>query len=161
MRLSVLLSLVFVLAGCTRTQLIDRPTLDQRYQETQLAEGVLSVVPLRPEPGVEPPVVVNWWYAGTRDGQHQLVYRELTWDSQRKPVGSEARYRIASTQLPIAEPFAMTSDEARWLPLYEAAANEIEPPADLPTARKAPKPFDRIRLKTRESPLPPPSLEGD
>ena len=142
MRLPVPLFLVGVLAGCTKTQLIDRPMLDQRYQETQLAEGVLSVVPLRAESGAEPPVVVNWWYAGTRDGQHQIVYRELSWDSQRKPVGNEVRYRIASAQLMVAEPFAMTSDETRWIPLYEAAANEIEPPADLPTARKAPKPFE-------------------
>lgn len=138
----LLLTLLLLLVGCSKTQFIDRPTLDRRYQETQLAEGVLSVVPLRAEAGAEPPVVVNWWYAGTRDGQHQLVYRELTWDSQRKPVGNEARYRIVSTQLPIVEPFAATMDEARWLPLYEAAANEIEPPADLPTARKAPNPVE-------------------
>ena len=154
MRLSVLLSLVVVLVGCTQTELIDRPTLDQRYRETQLAEGVLSVVPIRPDPETEPPVVVNWWYAGTRDGQHQIVYRELTWDSQRKPIGAEARYRIVSTQLPIAEPFAMTSDESRWLPLYEAAANEIEPPADLPTARKAPNPFEADPIRQPDEPVP-------
>lgn len=148
--------IVLLLAGCSQTQFIDRSTLDQRYEETQLAEGVLSVVPIRLEPDAPPPVVVNWWYAGTSENQHRIIFRELTWDSDGKPVGKEVRYRVARNQLVIAQPFAPTSDAARWLPLYEAAGDEVEPPADLPTARKAPSPEQNepIRLPD-ESVLPP------
>lgn len=137
-----LLVLLIVLAGCEQTQRIDRAALDQRYQDTQFADGVLSIVPLRIEPGEQAPVVVNWWYAGTSDGQHTIVYRELTWDSERKPVGREARYRIAQTGLKVVQPIATTQDSRLWLPLYEAAPDDIEPPTDLPTARKAPKPIE-------------------
>ncbi|MBX2852936.1 MAG: hypothetical protein KTR15_14465 [Phycisphaeraceae bacterium] len=157
MRPLALLALLVVLAGCAKTQLIDRATLDQRYQETQLAEGVLSIVPPLLQRDARPPVVVNWWYAGTRDREHRIVYRELTWDRERKPVGVERRYRIAASELAIAEPRASTTDEARWLPLYEAAGNEIEPPADLPTARKAPKPIDHNPIKRPDEPLLPPN----
>jgi len=147
---------VLLLVGCQQTQLIDRAALDQRYQETQLADGVLSVVPLRLESGTPPPTVVNWWYVGTSENQHRIIFRELTWDSDGKPVGKEVRYRVARNQLVIAQPFAPTSDAARWLPLYEAAGDEVEPPADLPTARKAPSPEQNepIRLPD-ESVLPP------
>jgi hypothetical protein len=145
------------LIGCESTQRIDRATLDQRYQETQLAEGVLSVVPARLQRDTLPPVVVNWWYAGTRDREHRIVCRELTWDSERKPTGLERRYRIAASELAIAEPFASTNDEARWLPLYEAAGKEIEPPADLPTARKAPNPVENDPIQRPEAPPQPPT----
>ncbi|MFK7787867.1 MAG: hypothetical protein AB8C95_00055 [Phycisphaeraceae bacterium] len=143
-----LVTLLIVMSGCAKAQLIDRPALDQRYLDTQLAEGVLSIVPLRLDPNVKPPVVVNWWYTGTDGDQHQLVYRELTWDDERKPIGKELRYRIQADQLAIASPFPATKNDLRWLPLYDAAANGIEPPADLPTARKAPNPItnDPIRL---------------
>lgn len=140
MRWWALLSLMLLLAGCAKTQRIDRAALDQRYAETQLAEGVLSVVPIRLEPGVEPPVIVNWWYAGSSGGDHQLVYRELTWDRDLRPIGVEQKYLIAQGGLAIQERFARTSDASRWVPLHEAVPNEIEPPADLPTARKAPHP---------------------
>lgn len=150
-----LLALLFVFAGCQSSQRIDRATLDQRYQETQLAQGVLSIVPSRLQRSDQPPIVVNWWYAGTRNDEHQLVYRELTWDTQAKPVGLERRYRIAADALLIAEPFASTSDEARWLPLYEAAGAEIEPPADLPTARQAPLPVDQNPIQLPDQPLQP------
>ena len=69
MRRLVLLALLVALAGCESTQRIDRAALDERYQQTQLAKGVLSIVPLRVEPNQPPPVVVNWWYAGSSDGQ--------------------------------------------------------------------------------------------
>lgn len=143
-----LLVLLVVLAGCTKAQRIDRPALIERYQATQLAEGTLSIVPLRPDPQAKPPIVVNWWYTGTANGQHHLVYRQLTWDDQAKPIGKEVRYRITVDQLTIAQPIARTDDPARWLALYEVAPNEIEPPADLPTARKMPNPVtnDPIRL---------------
>jgi len=145
---TALLIWALLLIGCTKTQQIDRPTLLEHYQATQLAEGTRSIVPLRLEPNAKPPTVVNWWYAGTANGQHHLVYRQLTWDNDRKPVGQEVRYRIAADQFTIAEAFAPTDDAARWLALYEAAPQEIEPPADLPTTRKAPKPVtsDPIRL---------------
>lgn len=150
--------LSLLLLGCTNSQRIDRAELDQRYQETQLAPGVLSIVPPRLQRDAQPPIVVNWWYTGTRSGEHRIVYRELTWDSERKPVGLERQYRIAADELAIVVPFDATADEARWLPLYEAAGEKIEPPADLPTARQAPKPFENIPLKPRESPFPP---QGD
>ena len=152
MRALALLALLFVIVGCESTQRIDRAALDQRYLETQLAEGVLSVVPLRAAPGSDPPVVVNWWYAGTRHHEHRIVYRELTWDSDRKPVGLERRYRIDQRELPINAMFDSTTDEARWLPLYEAAPDEIEPPADLPTARKAPTPIENDLLSRPDAP---------
>ena len=142
MRLPFLLALLIVLSGCSSPQRIDRQALDQRYQATQLADGVLSVIPLRSEIGDSPPLVVNWWYAGTSDGLHELVYRDLTWDAQGNPTGNQVRYRIAADQLKLDTPFAYMRDDARWVPLYEAAPNEIEPPADLPTARKAPKPIE-------------------
>lgn len=152
-----LLALLFVSAGCQSTQRIDRATLDQRYEESQLAEGVLSIVPSRVERNAKPPIVVNWWYAGTRSGEHQLVYRELTWDTQAKPVGLERRYRIAADALLITEPFASTSDETHWLPLHEAAGAEIKPPADLPTARQAPLPIDQNPIQLPDQPLQPPT----
>ncbi len=155
MRLA-LLALLVVLTGCTKAQRIDRPTLDLRYQETQFGEGTLSIMPLRPDPASPPPTIVNWWYAGTTDGEHRIVYRQLTWDDAGKPIGQERRYRITMDQITITETFAPTDDATRWLALYEAAPNEIEPPADLPTTRKAPKPItnDPIRLPN-ESVLPP------
>lgn len=146
-QVSALMLLVVLLTGCTQTQRIDRATLDQRYQETQLAPGVLSIVPPRLQRDAQPPIVVNWWYTGSRGGEHRIVYRELTWDSERKPVGLERRYRIAANELAIAVPFDATADEARWLPLYEAAGEKIEPPADLPTARQAPKPYEKNPMK--------------
>ncbi|MEM9345279.1 MAG: hypothetical protein AAGB26_01550 [Planctomycetota bacterium] len=155
MRIALLLVL-FLLSGCTKTQRIDRATLDQRYEETQLTEGVLSIVPLRIMPDGEPPVVVNWWYAGSSSGDHQLIFRQLTWDQDLVPVGAEQKYVIAQGDLLIKERFARTSDAARWVPLYEAASNEIEPPADLPTARKAPGPITNDPIKRPEELAPPP-----
>lgn len=158
MRRLVLLALLVALAGCESTRRIDRATLDERYQQTQLAKGVLSIVPLRVEPNQPPPVVVNWWYAGSSDGQHSLVYRELTWDNAGNPVGTEQRYRIAQNALKIQQPFASTRDAGRWMPLFEAA-DEIEPPADLPTARKAPVPIDNDPVRRPEQPVVPPSFD--
>ena len=154
MKCLMLLAMAMLVAGCKGAQRIDRPTLDQLYQETQLAQDVLSVVPLRLEPDAPTPVVVNWWYAGTRDGLHRLVYRELAWDQDRNPVGSERRYRIDAKVLQVIEPFEPTDDASRWLPLYEAAGSEIEPPADLPTARQAPQPIEN-------SPIQQPDLLSD
>ncbi|MEO0474628.1 MAG: hypothetical protein AAF085_01480 [Planctomycetota bacterium] len=151
MRWLVFLSLLVVLAGCAKAQRIDRLTLDQRYQQTQLAEGVLSVVPLRQDSSV-PPTVVNWWYAGTSSAEHELVYRSLTWDAQGNPVGRQTRYRVAASQLTIANSFARTSNARRWLPLHEVA-QEIEPPADLSTARKAPNPVDSDPIRRPNTPI--------
>lgn len=142
MRLALLLAVLMVLTGCKGPQRIDRSTLDQRYQSTQLADGVVSIMPKRLDSHRPAPVVVNWWYAGSSGGQHEIVYRDLTWDSTGKPVGNEARYRIAADQLKIALPFELMREASRWVPLYEAAPDEIEPPADLPTARKAPQPIE-------------------
>lgn len=148
---------VFVLAllllvGCKSAQSIDRSALDQRYEETQLAEGVLSIVPMRLRPEAQSPIVVNWWYAGTKAGEHQLVYRELTWDQDRKPVGKEQRFRVSQDALDISEPFAYTTNEASWLRLHEAA-DAIEPPADLPTARQAPTPIESNPIQLPEEPV--------
>lgn len=133
-----LLSLVvmMVLSGCVRAPRIDRAELDERYAETALAEGTLSSVPSRVEQG-EPPVVVNWWYAGTNQGWHNLVYRQLTWDTTGRPVGIEKRYRIEQSQLAIRSTFDQTSDSTRWLSLYEAATDVPRPP-DLLTSRQLP-----------------------
>lgn len=155
MRLLTLLLAVIMLVGCKSSPRIDRSTLDQRYQETQLAEGTLSIVPMRLAPNAEPPVVVNWWYAGTSNGEHHLVYRELTWGSDQQPVGQEQRYRVAADDLKIDEPFAHTKDAARWLHLHEAAAGEIKPPTDLSTARKSPKPLDSNPIQLPSEPVVP------
>jgi hypothetical protein len=155
----ILLASILLFVGCESTQRIDLETLDQRYQETQLAEGVLSIVPLRADPNQPPPKVVKWWYAGSSDTEHKLVYRELTWDSAGKPVGKEQRYSIARSALTIHEPFAYTSQSAYWIPLYEAA-QAIEPPADLPTARKAPKPFENQPIRRPDdAPVAPPTID--
>jgi len=154
-RVILLTSLMF-LAGCESTQRIDRATLDQRYQETQLAQGVLSIVPPRIDRSTPPPTVVNWWYAGSSDTDHTLVYRELTWDNAGNPVGKEQRYTLARSALAIAQTFPKTDTAARWLPLYEVA-KEIEPPADLPTARKAPKPIENEPVRLPEKPVVPPT----
>ena len=156
-RLMLVMVVAGLLVGCQSVQTIDRATLVERYEQTQLAEGVLSVVPLRLEADAQPPVVVNWWYAGTSENQHRIIYRELTWDSAGKPVGKEVRYRVAKNQLVIVLPFAVTSDAARWLPLYEAAENEVEPPADLPTARKAPSPEQNEPIRLPDASVQPPS----
>lgn len=157
MRGLALLVLLVVLVGCEQTQRIDRAALDQRYQETQLADGVLSIVPLRIEPNATPPTVVNWWYAGTADSQHRVVYRSLTWDTAGKPVGQETSYRIPADQLKIAQPVVPSSDAARWLPLYEAAPDEIKPPTDLPTARQAPSPVDNDPIRLPDEAVVPPT----
>lgn len=154
MKRLVLLALVLMFVGCKSAQHIDRAALDQRYQETQLAEGTLSIVPMRLSPDAEAPVVVNWWYAGTSNGEHQLVYRELTWDQDLKPVGEEQRYRVSQEALKINEPFVYTKDASRWLHLHEAA-DEIEPPTDLPTARQAPKPIDNNPIQLPNEPVVP------
>lgn len=127
MRPCLCLCLVLLLTGCMPRQL-DRAGLDELYQETALAEGVLTSVP----PPIEidpdaPPIVVNWWYAGTRMGKHYLVYRELTWDKDGEPVGRERRYRVLQEALSVPEPFDKTRDEALWLPLFEAAPGVPEP----------------------------------
>jgi hypothetical protein len=143
---TILLASILLLAGCESNQRIDRAALDQRYQETQLAEGVLSIVPLRADPNQPPPTVVKWWYAGSREAEHRLVYRELTWDDAGNPVGKEQRYSIARSALEIQQSFAYTSDSAYWLPLHEVA-EAIEPPTDLPTARKTPKPVENNPIR--------------
>lgn len=145
-----------LLVGCNSAQPIDRSALDQRYQETQLASGVLSIVPLRIEPDRAPPTVVNWWYAGTSGAGHVVVYRELTWDAKGKPIGEEKRYRINQDALKINGPFAYTKDAARWLPLYEAVPGEIAPPADLPTTRKTPEPISNDPITRPDQPVLPP-----
>lgn len=145
------LVLLIIMSGCTKAQRIDRATLDQRYQETQLSEGAVSIMPLRLDPDAKPPTVVNWWYVGSSSDVHHLVYREVTWGAARKPVGKEIRYRIARDQLAIDQPFAITDNEARWLPLYEVAPSHVQPPADLPTTRKPPGPVpaDPIALPSQ------------
>ncbi|MEM6505651.1 MAG: hypothetical protein AAF711_09305 [Planctomycetota bacterium] len=149
MRLVLFLVLV-LLSGCSKAQRVDRAALDQRYQATQLVEGVLSVIPQRVMADVEPPVIVNWWYTGSSQEDHRLVFRRLTWDQDLVPVGIEENYLIAQTDLPIQQRFMITRDPTRWVPLYEAAPNEIEPPADLPTARKAPNPITNDPIQRPE-----------
>lgn len=141
MRTGVLLSLLLFVAGCGRAPVIDRSAFDQHYEESALAQDVLSAVPLRIDPD-QPPTVVNWWYAGTDSSWHYLVKRELTWDSKGKPVGREQRYRLIPSELDITKPFARTRDDARWMPLHEAVRG-LEPPSDLPTTRRLPDPVRR------------------
>ena len=123
------------------SQRIDRAVLDERYRETQLVEGVLSIVPPLVERSAAPPTVVKWWYAGSDEAAHRLVYRRLTWDAEGNPIGNEQRYAVARDALQIPQPFAYTNRSALWQPLHEAAP-AIEPPPDLPTARQAPKPVE-------------------
>ena len=140
----VLLALSVCLAGCQNAQTINRETLDQLYADSALAPGVLSSVPIEIDAQADP-VVVNWWYAGSDDGYHELVLRELTRDATGRPVGDESRYRVPVSQLTIDQPFDKTRDEARWLPLYEVSPDFI-PPADLPTRRRLPDTVDPIRV---------------
>lgn len=135
MRGLTLLMLCLMLAGCVRSTRVDRAAFDQQYEQTALAPGVLTAVPLRMDPDEPSPVIVNWWYVGSRWGKHFLVYRELTWDEERKPVGRERWYRIAEAELPVASPTEFSSDPADWLPLYEASG-EVALPPDLATTRK-------------------------
>ena len=130
---NVALSIVsLLLTGCM-SALIDRAELDQRYAQTAQAQGVLSAVPLRIDLD-SPPTVVNWWYAGTRDERHYLVYRELTWNESGKPIGKERWFRVPAQQLAVRSTIGKTRDDAKWLPLYEAAIG-MPPPWDLPTSR--------------------------
>ena len=155
MRPLVLLAVICVLVGCSSPQRIDRSALDQRYQETQLAPGVLSIVPMRIESDRTPPVVVNWWYAGTSGGDHVVVYRELTWDANGKPIGTEKRYRIGQASLTISQPFAYVKDASRWLPLYDVVPGAFAPPTDLPTVRQTPKPIDSNPIQLPNEPAVP------
>lgn len=136
MRTGVLLLLLLLVVGCNRAPVIDRETFDQRYQQTALAEGVLTAVPLRID-RAKPPTVVNWWYAGTSRTGHYLVFRELTWDAQGRPIGRELRYHVPADELAIRQPFAKTRSESSWLPLYEAAT-DIPRPSGLLTERQVP-----------------------
>ncbi len=128
---SCMFLILFMLAGCQGAPVIDRAQLDERYEQTALAEGVLSALPLRVDPA-DPPVVVNWWYAGSSDRWHLLVFRELTWDETGEPAGRELRYRVPRDELSVASVFASTRDAGRWVPLYEAVAG-IAAPADTVT----------------------------
>ncbi|MFN3165834.1 MAG: hypothetical protein ACE37H_02085 [Phycisphaeraceae bacterium] len=136
-----------LITGCTPT-LIDRAALDARYESTALAEGVLSAPPRLVDP-TDPPRVVQWWYAGTRNARHYLVCRELTWDAGGKPVGVESWYRVPADQLEVQAAFDKTVDDTKWLPLFEASA-DIPPPADLPTARSRRDPVRAEPARPRE-----------
>ena len=138
MRIGLCLAVLLLLVGCAPTML-DRDGFDQRYADTALYEGVLSSVPPPNDFDPQaPPVVVNWWYAGTRHDQHYLVLRELTWDEAGKPVGQELRYRIDTASLTITDPFDKTRDESRWVALFQAST-QVTPPADLVTERRIPE----------------------
>jgi hypothetical protein len=164
MRAIGLLAMSLICIGCTADQPIDLPTLIERYEATQLAEGTISIVPLRLDRDEPPPIVVNWFYAGTRNAEHLLVHRWLTWDDQGQPIGEQTRYTIAEQAFSIAEPMPRTENDARWLPLYEAAAS-IPAPSDLPSKRQPPSPVatdpitrpDPVRRPEPSQPMPPSS----
>ena len=145
MRGATVLVLMMPMAGCGLAPVIDRAELDQRYEQTALAEGVVSSVPKRVE-AADPPKVVNWWYAGTGPKWHHLVYRELTWGPDGDPVGREQRYRLRLDDLVIRATFARSRDDADWVPLY-AVVEGVDPPADLPTSLRqaGPKRPDTVR----------------
>lgn len=157
MRCWALLAVMAVMVGCQSTREISRHTLDKLYFDTVMASpGVLSSVPKHIDAQASP-TVVNWWYAGTSGGGHIVVYRELTWDANRKPIGTEKRYRIGQDSLTIGQPFAYVKDASRWLPLYDAAPGAFAPPADLPTVRQTPEPISNDPIRLPENPVLPPS----
>ncbi|MGB0766080.1 MAG: hypothetical protein ACPGYV_00055 [Phycisphaeraceae bacterium] len=140
-RVALLLAASSIAMGCQQSRRISIDELKQRYQDTVFADGVLSIVPLRLEPDSDPPVIVNWAYAGTKANEHHVVMRRLTWDDEQRPVGVEARYRIAASDLTIRETIEQTDWFDAWVPLYEAALSPaFDPPPDLPTSRRPPGP---------------------
>lgn len=133
--------MILLLMGCSSGQKLDRFEFDLRYEQTQFDQGVVSVLPLQINQDL-PPRVVNWWYAGSTDLEHVLVFRELAWDAFGQPKGTEYRYRILRHALAIHHPFVYSNESAMWLPLYEASS-EIKPPSDLTTVRQSANPLDR------------------
>jgi len=129
-----MLCLLVTLAGC---KTLDREQLVAQYEQTALAEGVRSTIPLPHEPfdPDSPPTVVNWWYAGSRLGTHYVVVQELQWDASGRSQNRERWLRVSGEALQIDQPFDKTRDPRRWVPLYEAAPDTIPPPPDLVTRR--------------------------
>lgn len=141
MRTVLLMMLGFVLAGCATR--LDRAELDRMYQSTSLAEGVYWARPLHADPDAPPPVIVNWWYAGTSRGDHVVVYRELTWTEAGEPRATQRDYRIAQAQLPLDKARPYSRDDDDWLPLFAAAPDAFAVPADVLTTRVDGGPRDR------------------
>lgn len=157
-----MLCLLVTLAGC---KTLDREQLVAQYEQTALAEGVRSTIPLPHEPfdPDAPPTVVNWWYAGTRLGTHYVVVQELKWDASGRSENHERWLRVNGAALEINQPFDKTRDPRRWVPLYEVAPDTIPPPPDLVTRRMQlrPKPLrseqvlpDPLRREVESEALP-------
>lgn len=154
---------IFMLLPLGCASVLSQDALVVRYTETALVKGVVSSMP-RADENAEPPVVVNWWYAGSDPRFHHIIYRELRWDASGDPVGVEERYRLDQTSVTMTTRFEKTSDASRWLPLYEAMPGVVPPPADLKTRRHVDGrvPLDERRVPLREpdpsvqpGPLPP------
>ncbi|MEM1356211.1 MAG: hypothetical protein AAGC44_15100 [Planctomycetota bacterium] len=127
-----------MLASCTGTRggrvvLVD--DFAALYADRTFAPNVVGAVPLPRDRVGRPPLVVNWFYAGTGQGVHRLVLRTLTWDEGGDPVMSQTRYDVPVEQLVVAEPFVVTRRVARWVPLHEAAQG-VAPPIGLDTWRQ-------------------------
>lgn len=161
MRLSVLTILcLLVLTGCGATQL-SREGLVTQYNQSISAEGTRSSVPLPNEPidFENPPVVVNWWYAGTLKGRHYFVQRSLTWDPTGQAVGRDDWYRVSAEAIDLQPVFKKTRDARMWVPLYEYGLEGLPPPDDLVTRRQLPKPVKRGDVQQSQQPAVQPEIE--
>jgi|GEM_PF-2339534 len=143
MRLASLLILLVTIGGCVRSTSLDRAAFDLKYQETALAEGTLSSLPISIAPDQPAPIVINWFYAGSRGDIHYVIFRQLTWDDEAKPVGMQRWYRISDSDLSIKNSFPFTRDSRQWLQLYEASADVTMPP-DLATQRQLGHPASQV-----------------
>lgn len=146
-----------LLAACTGGGRVERVSDFQAlYHETTFAPDVVGAVPLPRDRVGKAPVVVNWFYAGTTGGTHRVVLRTATWDAAGEPVTDQRQFAVPSEQLLIAEPFALTREVARWVPLHEAAAG-LSPPAGLDTWRQRvdPKEVDPVEVDPDPEILPP------
>ena len=159
----MLLPLLFAMAGCAGSGRAERVAdFGRLYEETTFAADTVGVVPLPRERVGRPPTVVNWFYAGSRGGLHRLVLRTATWDASGEPVTDERRYDVPAEQLLIAEPFAVTGEVARWVPLHEAAAGVAPPPGvDTWRERIEPERADPVEVEVDPGGLPPDLLPPD
>lgn len=87
-RFVLLLALVLVLAGCDQPVELTKAEFLERTRHWK--EGK----------------VVQWWYAGSKEGMDYFYYRDL---------GVSEMFRVKSGQIELARTFPLTGNQGQWM----------------------------------------------